>query len=51
MPTLFTLIAYELNISESTVTFHFKNAMEKFSANNRQQATARAITLGVITLS
>jgi DNA-binding CsgD family transcriptional regulator len=45
-----TAIAYELAISESTVTFHFKNAMIKLSARNRQQAVARAITLGVIAL-
>lgn len=45
-----TAIAYELAISESTVTFHFKNAMIKLSARNRQQAIARAITLGVIAL-
>ena len=44
-------IADELDISESTVTFHIQNVMRKLSARNRQQAIARAITLGVIALA
>jgi len=45
-----TAIAYELDIKETTVTFHIQNAMRKLAANNRQQAIARAISLGVINL-
>ena len=41
-------IARVLNISESTVTFHVQNAMIKLDANNRQQAIARAIMLGLL---
>ena len=41
-------IASLLNISESTVTFHFQNSMIKLDASNRQQAVARAIMLGLI---
>jgi DNA-binding CsgD family transcriptional regulator len=37
-----------LNISERTVAFHINNAMRKLDVTNRQQAVARAITLGHI---
>lgn len=38
-----------LNISERTVTFHLQNVCHKLDVNNRQQAIARAISLGLIT--
>ncbi len=38
-----------LGISENTVLYHLKNAVRKLNASNRQQAVARAITLGLIT--
>jgi len=37
-----------LNISERTVIFHLKNVQEKLGVNNRQQAVARAVSLGII---
>ncbi len=37
-----------LNISERTVTFHLQNAQGKLDVNNRQQAVARAVSLGII---
>ncbi len=37
-----------LNISENTILYHLKNAARKLDASNRQQAVARAITLGLI---
>jgi len=37
-----------LNISERTVTFHLQNVQGKLGVNNRQQAVARAVTLGII---
>lgn len=38
-----------LAISERTVVFHLRNAVEKFGVNTRQQAVARAVRLGLIT--
>jgi len=37
-----------LNISERTVTFHLQNVQGKLGAGNRQQAVARAVSLGII---
>ncbi len=37
-----------LNIAERTVTFHLQNVQHKLGVNNRQQAVARAVSLGVI---
>ena len=37
-----------LNIAERTVSFHVNNAIQKLDVTNRQQAVARAITLGHI---
>lgn len=37
-----------LGISERTVIFHLKNAAEKLDVNNRQQAVARAVSIGLI---
>jgi len=39
-----------LNISERTVTFHMQNTVEKLQVVNRQQAVARAVSLGLISL-
>lgn len=37
-----------LNISERTVTFHMQNVQNKLGVGNRQQAVARAVSLGII---
>jgi len=37
-----------LNISERTVTFHLQNVQGKLGVGNRQQAVARAVSLGII---
>lgn len=37
-----------LGISENTVIFHLRNAGRKLNVSNRQQAVARAISLGLI---
>jgi len=37
-----------LDISERTVTFHLQNVQGKLGVNNRQQAVARAVSLGII---
>lgn len=42
-------ISQILHISERTVVFHLQNASEKLGVVNRQQAVARAISLGIIT--
>jgi DNA-binding CsgD family transcriptional regulator len=39
-----------LNISERTVIFHLQNAAKKLKVVNRQQAVARAVSLGLINL-
>ncbi len=39
-----------LNLSESTVTFHLKNAINKMEVANRPQAVAKAVTQSRITL-
>jgi DNA-binding CsgD family transcriptional regulator len=43
-------IALILSISEATVTFHLKNAIQKLGAVNKSQAVARAVLRRVITL-
>lgn len=42
-------ISQILHISERTVVFHLQNAADKLGVINRQQAVARAISLGIIT--
>ena len=42
-------IAIILDISASTVTFHMQNVIKKLDAGNRQQAIAKAVTMGIIT--
>ncbi|VAW75594.1 Transcriptional activator protein LuxR [hydrothermal vent metagenome] len=37
-----------LSIAERTVTFHLQNVQHKLGVNNRQQAVARAVSLGII---
>ncbi len=37
-----------LGVSERTVVFHIQNASQKLQVNNRQQAVARSISLGLI---
>ncbi len=37
-----------LSIAERTVTFHLQNVQGKLGVNNRQQAVARAVSLGII---
>jgi DNA-binding CsgD family transcriptional regulator len=37
-----------LSISERTVTFHLQNVQGKLGVGNRQQAVARAVSLGII---
>ena len=39
-----------LNISDSTVDFHIKNAVQKLNASNRTHAVAKALHLGIITI-
>lgn len=39
-----------LNISESTVTFHLRNAIAKMRVSNRSQAVAKAVAQSLITL-
>jgi DNA-binding CsgD family transcriptional regulator len=41
-------IAKILGISERTITFHVQNAAHKLGVSNRQQAIARALSLGLI---
>ena len=41
-------IAAILKISEATVVFHLKNAIQKLNATNRSQAIAKAMLLGLI---
>lgn len=41
-------IAKELGLAEATVVSHLQNAMVKLDANNRVQAVAEAIRLGII---
>jgi len=42
-------IATILAISEPTVVFHLKNAIQKLNVSNRNQAIAKAVLLGLIT--
>jgi len=42
-------IAAILVVSEATVVFHLKNAIQKLDVTNRSQAIARAVLLGLIT--
>lgn len=37
-----------LRVSERTVVFHLQNAAQKLNVVNRQQAVARAVSLGLI---
>ena len=41
-------IATILAVSEATVVFHLKNAMQKLGVTNRSQAIAKAVLLGLI---
>lgn len=41
-------IAVKLGISERTIQFHFDGIRSKLGAANRQEAVAKAITLGVL---
>ena len=43
-----TEIASMLTLSESTVTFHIKNIINKLEVNNRIQAVAKAVLLDII---
>lgn len=43
-------IAFELNISESTVQAHLKHILEKLRASDRTQAVTIALQRGVIRL-
>lgn len=42
-------IALILSISNATVAFHLKNAIQKLNVSNRNQAVAKAALLGIIT--
>ena len=42
-------IALILSISNATVAFHLKNAIQKLNVSNRNQAIAKAALLGIIT--
>lgn len=44
-------IAIILGISENTVIFHIKKATKKLVTNNRTEAVAKAIELGLLELS
>ena len=41
-------IAHSLSISENTVKYHMKNILGKLGVQNRTEAVARAIHLGLI---
>jgi DNA-binding CsgD family transcriptional regulator len=41
-------IAEKLGISERTIQFHFDSIRSKLGAANRQEAVAKAITLGIL---
>jgi DNA-binding NarL/FixJ family response regulator len=41
-------IAHSLSISENTVKYHMKNILQKLDVQNRTEAVARAIHLGMI---
>lgn len=41
-------IATILSVSEATVVFHIKNAIQKLNVTNRSQAIAKAVLLGLI---
>jgi ATP/maltotriose-dependent transcriptional regulator MalT len=41
-------IAHALSISENTVKYHMKNILAKLGVQNRTEAVARAIHLGLI---
>ncbi|MEM7210949.1 MAG: LuxR C-terminal-related transcriptional regulator [Pseudomonadota bacterium] len=43
-----TRIAERMNISDRTVEFHLKNARSRLGASTREQALAKALTLGLI---
>ncbi|MBI3778527.1 MAG: LuxR family transcriptional regulator [Gammaproteobacteria bacterium] len=44
-------ISQILKISERTIVFHLQNAADKLNVVNRQQAVARAVSLGIISPS
>jgi DNA-binding NarL/FixJ family response regulator len=44
-------IAQELNVSINTIKFHVRNIYSKLQSNNRAEAIAKAIRLGIIDLS
>ncbi|MHB8623415.1 MAG: LuxR family transcriptional regulator [Sulfuricaulis sp.] len=44
-------ISQILKVSERTITFHFQNVADKLKVVNRQQAVARAVSLGLISPS
>jgi len=41
-------IAHQLSISETTVTFHIKNIVEKLQANDRTHAVTIALRRGLL---
>ncbi len=41
-------IAYKMNITQVTVTFHLTNAKEKLSARTREETLMKAVTMGLI---
>jgi len=43
-------IAYELDVTEETIKFHFKNILSKLEANDRTHAVTIAIKRGIIQL-
>ncbi|HEY9089724.1 MAG TPA: response regulator transcription factor, partial [Anaerolineaceae bacterium] len=43
-------IAAQLNMTENTVKFHIKAIFSKLDANNRAQAVAQGVSLGIISL-
>ena len=44
-------MARSLHVTEHTVEFHFRNIISKMGVRNRTQAVARAVSLGLITVS
>lgn len=43
-------IAFKLGIAERTVEFHFSGIRSKLAASNRQEAIAKAVAQGIVTL-
>jgi DNA-binding NarL/FixJ family response regulator len=44
-------MARSLHVTEHTVEFHFRNISSKMGVRNRTQAVARAVSLGLVTVS